>query len=218
MSENAHGGSAQKKRFSSDGGSGAAEYKVRKRWARAALVVKKVGGMPPGALGLGCTLFWMIKPHKHWNIPKSRTCARMAERSSSSCSRSHARGHGGDLWTEIMKHETTEAFTGRSRLVFVRLETERVNLPSEARGHIVLHGCRLGSLGRATIISATRRNWEFDEVCTAIRTSSPCCQDRWSHGTVCMSWKTESRMSLRITWTLEETRSLNPRLRPSWLL
>ena len=35
-----------KKRFSGDGNSGAAEYKVWKRWERAALVVKKVGGMP----------------------------------------------------------------------------------------------------------------------------------------------------------------------------
>ena len=46
MSENGHGCSAQK-RFSGDGDSGAAVYKVWKRWARAALVVKKVGEMPP---------------------------------------------------------------------------------------------------------------------------------------------------------------------------
>ena len=33
-------------------------------------------------------------------------------------------------------------------------------------------------------MSATRRSWEFDEVCTAIRTSFPGCPpDRWSHGT-----------------------------------
>ena len=50
MSENGHGSSAQK-RFNGDGNSGAAEYKVWKRWARAALVVKKVGRMPPEALG-----------------------------------------------------------------------------------------------------------------------------------------------------------------------
>ena len=50
MSENGHGGAAQK-RFNGDGTSGAAECKVRKRWARAALVVKKVGGMPPDAKG-----------------------------------------------------------------------------------------------------------------------------------------------------------------------
>ena len=50
MSENEHGSSAQK-RFSGDGNSGAAEYKVWKRWARAAFVVKKVGGMLPEALG-----------------------------------------------------------------------------------------------------------------------------------------------------------------------
>ena len=68
--------------------------------------------------------------------------------------------------------------------MFTRLLAEGVNLPSEARGYIVLRGCRLGSLGRATIMSATRRSWEFDEVCAAIRTSFlGCPPDRWSHGT-----------------------------------
>ena len=51
---------------------------------------------------------------------------------------------------KIMKNETTEAFTGRSRLVFTRLQSEGANLPSGARGYVVLRGCRLGSLGRAT--------------------------------------------------------------------
>ena len=50
---------------------------------------------------------------------------------------------------KIMKNETTEAFTGRSRLVFTRLQSEGANLPSEARGYLVLRGCRLGSPGRA---------------------------------------------------------------------
>ena len=59
---------------------------------------------------------------------------------------------------KIMKNETTEAFTARSRIVCARLQTEGANLPSEARVHIVLRGCRLGLLGRATIVSATRRS------------------------------------------------------------
>ena len=86
---------------------------------------------------------------------------------------------------KIMKNETTEAVTGRSRLVIARLPTEGVHLPSEARGYAVLRGCRLGSLGRATVMSTTRRSWEFDEVCTAIRKSFPGCPPgRWSHGTL----------------------------------
>ena len=33
-------------------------------------------------------------------------------------------------------------------------------------------------------MSATRRSWEFGDVCVAIRTSFPGCPpDRWSHGT-----------------------------------
>ena len=47
------------------------------------------------------------------------------------------------LGLKIVKNE---AFT----FVFTRLQTEGVNLPSEAPGCIVLRGCRLGSLGRAT--------------------------------------------------------------------
>ena len=50
MSENGQGNSVQK-RFNGDGNSGTPEYKVWKRWARAALVVKKVGGMRHEALG-----------------------------------------------------------------------------------------------------------------------------------------------------------------------
>ena len=50
MSENGHGGSAQK-RFSGDGNSRAAEYKEWKRQARAALVFKRVGRIPPEAFG-----------------------------------------------------------------------------------------------------------------------------------------------------------------------
>ena len=73
------------------------------------------------------------------------------------------------FWLQIKKNVTTEAFTGRSRFVFTLLQSEVVNLPSEARRCIVLRGCRLGSLGRATIMSATRRSWGFDDVCMAIR-------------------------------------------------
>ena len=52
---------------------------------------------------------------------------------------------------KTMNNETTEPFTGRSRHVFGRLQTEGVDLPSEARGYIVLRGSRLGSLGGATV-------------------------------------------------------------------
>ena len=119
---------------------------------------------------------------------------------------------------KIMKNETTESFTGRSRLAFTRLQTEGVNLPSGARGLIVLRGCRLGSLGRATIMSATRRSWEFEEVCTAIQTSFLLVHLTGGRMELLgwMKWMTELNVSLRRTWTSEVTRSLNPKLRPSW--
>ena len=194
MSENAHGSSAQKC-FNGDGNSGAAEYKAWKRWARAALVVKKVGGMPPEALGPWiytlldgqaalalesieitdmCTdggeeLFFRELDQR---FPDKVAADRMGEAMEEA------------FGLKIMKNETMEAFTGRSRLVFARLQADGVNLPSEVRGYIVLRGCRLGSLGRATVMSATRRSWEFDEVCTASRASFlGCPPDRWSHGT-----------------------------------
>ena len=94
------------------------------------------------------------------------------------------RGHGGEISGKKIK--TTETLHWRrSRLLRSPVFRRKVmNLPSEARRCIVLRGCRLGSLGRATIMSATRRSWDFGEVSTPIRTSSPACPpDWWSHGT-----------------------------------
>ena len=73
----------------------------------------------------------------------------------------------------IMKGETTESFTGRARLTFARLSKEGVALPSVAQGFLLLKGARIGNFGRATIMSATQRSWEVDEVATAIRTAFP---------------------------------------------
>ena len=110
------------RRFNGDGNSGTAEYKVWKRWTRAAPVVKKVGGMRPEALGP-----WMYTLLDGQAAP------------------------------ELESIEIKD------------LCKERVNLPSEARGCVVLRGYRLGRLGRATVMSAARGSWEFDKVCTAIR-------------------------------------------------
>ena len=127
LADNGHGSSAQK-RFSGDGNSGAAEYKVWQRWARAALVVKKVGGMFPWALGLWiytlldgqaalvlesvnikdtCTeggeeLVFQKLDHR---FPDMVAADRMGEAMEEA------------FGLKIMKKETTKAFTGRSRLV-----------------------------------------------------------------------------------------------------
>ena len=73
----------------------------------------------------------------------------------------------------IQRQETTEAFTGRARLVFARLTKEGVGLPPVAQGYLILQGARLGNFGRATIMSATHRSWHVDEARTAIRTAFP---------------------------------------------
>ena len=57
--------------------------------------------------------------------------------------------------------------------MFARLAKEGVDLPSVARGYLILRGARLGNFGRATVMSATHRSWNVDEVCTAIRTAFP---------------------------------------------
>ena len=90
-------------------------------------------------------------------------------------------------------------------------------LPEQVLG--VLRGCWLGSFGRATIMSATPRSWEFDDVCMTISTSFPGCPpDRWSHGTFCVwrSWMTGSKTKPKITLRTGMMLSLNPRLRLSW--
>ena len=159
-----------------DGNSGAAEYKVCKRWARAALVVKKVGGMPPEGLepwiytlqnGQAALALVSIEIKDMCTDGGEVLVFRELDQSVPDKVAADRMGVAMEetFGPKFMKNETTEAVTGRSRLMFTRLQAERVNLPSEARGYIVLRGCRLGSLGRATIMSATRRGWEFDEVC-----------------------------------------------------
>ena len=134
MSENGHGRSAQK-RFNGDGNSGAAECEVWERWARAALVVKKVGGMPPEALGAldVHSAGWsgrvstdagqkLVFRELDQRFPDKVAADRMGEAMEMT------------FGLKITKNGTTEAFTGRSRLVFTRLQTEGANLPSEDRG------------------------------------------------------------------------------------
>ena len=193
MSENGQGSSAQK-RFREHGNSGAAEYKVWKRWARAALVGKKVGGMLPDALGpwiytlvdgqaalaLDSTDIkdmWteggeeLVFRELDQRFPDTVAADRMREAMEEA------------FGLKIMKNETTEAVTGQSILAFSRLPTEGLNLPTEARSYIVLRGCRLRSLRRATIMPAPA-GLGFDDVCMAIWTSFlGCPPDWWSHGT-----------------------------------
>ena len=77
-------------------------------------------------------------------------------------SRSYERGHEGGLRPSLDGQDLCVPVFRRKGLT-CRLKT--------GRGSIVLRGCRLESLGPATIMSATRRRWEFDEKRTAIRTS-----------------------------------------------
>ena len=57
------------------------------------------------------------------------------------------------------KNEITVAFTGGARLLFTRLQKEGVELSSLARGCVILCGCRPGSIGHASFMSATHRSW-----------------------------------------------------------
>ena len=56
------------------------------------------------------------------------------------------------------KNEITEAFTGAARLLFTRLQ-KGVELSSLARGCVIQRGCRPGSIGHASVMSATHRSW-----------------------------------------------------------
>ena len=102
-----------KKRFNGDDGiSGAAEYKVWKRWAPAALTP---GGMPPEALGLGMyTLLDGLAALEPESIEIKDMCTDGGEElvfreleqrnreldGSRSCGGGHGGGHGRDFWTE----------------------------------------------------------------------------------------------------------------------
>ena len=190
---------------------------MRKRGARAAHVVKKVGSMPPEALGP-----WIYnssgrsgqigtgvdrnRRHMHgWRrgdrLPRTRqrfpdkvAADRMEEATEET------------FGLTILKPETIVTFTERSRLVPTRLQTEGVDLPSEkprAASFCVdadsgawieqrpcLRHAEAGSLRRYTRRSERR----FLVV-------------HWTGGRmellVWMNWKTELNMSLRISWTSE---------------
>ena len=120
-----------------DGNSEAAEYKVWTCAARAVLVVKKVGGMPPEALG----------PWKYTLLDGQAALALESTDVNDMCTEGGkelvfreldqrfpdkvAADRMGEameeaLGVKIMKSETTEAFTGRSRLAEpTRLESAR---------------------------------------------------------------------------------------------
>ena len=146
VSENGHGGSVHKP-LNGDGRSGSAEHKVWKRWARAALVVKK-GWMfaTRGSVALEFHSSGRSGRMVHWSRSKSRTCAWTAERHSSSenwtkdCPDKVAADRTEEAMEDafgltIMINESTEAFTGRSRLVFTVFRRKGESCPQtpEAR-------------------------------------------------------------------------------------
>eukprot|EP00959_Pyramimonas_sp_CCMP1952_P452127 9466021-Pyramimonas_sp.AAC.1 len=152
------GGAASVKRFSGDGNDGAAAYKVWKRWARAAIVVQKARGTPAEALGP-----WLytlldgqaalavenvdladINVDNGEEVVFDRLDERFPEKVAAD-RLGEAMEEGFSL--RIHKQETTEAYTGRAQLVYARLAKEGVDLPSVARGYLILRGARLGPFG-----------------------------------------------------------------------
>ena len=73
----------------------------------------------------------------------------------------------------IEKMEATVAFTGRAKTIFARAEKEGVNLPSVARGFLLLKGARLGPERRAVVLAASGKRWNFEDLGKAMRTTYP---------------------------------------------
>ncbi|CAK0868212.1 unnamed protein product [Prorocentrum cordatum] len=162
MAEN--NGGANQKRFSGDGNDDAAAYKIWKRWAKAAIVVQKV------ALAVENVDLAEINAKSGEELVFERLDERFPDKVAAD-RLGEAMEEGFSL--KIQKQETTEAYTGRAQLVYARLAKEGVDPPPVARGYLILRGARLGSFGRARIMSATHRSWHVDEVCTALRTAFP---------------------------------------------
>ena len=124
---------------------------------RAALVVKKVGGMRPEALGPWT--YTLLDGQAAWALESVDTKDMCTEGGEELVFRELdqrfpdevAPDRVGEAMEEasglkITKKTRRQAFTGRLRLAFTRVQSEGANLPSEARGDTVLRGCRLGSL------------------------------------------------------------------------
>ena len=140
-----NGGGFNQKRFSGDGNDGAATNEAWKRWVKAAIAVQKAKNVPAEALGQWlCALLdgqaalavenvdigeinvesgeEVVFEKLDERFPDKVAADRLGE----------AMEDGFSL--RIQKEETTEAFTGRARLVFARLTKEGVDLPPVAQG------------------------------------------------------------------------------------
>ena len=194
-------GSSAQKRFSGDGNSGGAEYKVLKRWACAALVVKKVGGMSPDALGPWKTFFWMVRPHWHWNR-----------------SNRHQRSVGGGRQGARLPR-TLSAISGHWSI-----ET-CVQASPVGRCELAIGSPKVHCLVWMSIWGLGCSN---DDLCKRSGDGSLMCQWQperrlmdvhWTCGlvgpSVWMKWNMVSRIKPMITLSSGMRLSLNPKLRPS---
>lgn len=188
-----NGGAAGQKRSANDGNDSGSESRLWKRWARAEIVVQKAKGTPPEALGP--RLYTLLDGQAALALESVDICdinlegaedvvfERLDDRFPDKVAADRlGDAMDGTFALCLGKHETTEAYTGRARLIFAKLTKEGVDLPAVAQGYLVLQGARLGSLGRATIMSATHKSWHVEGVCTAIRAAFPGVPpDRWLH-------------------------------------
>ena len=141
MSE--QGRSLSQKRFSGDGNDGASLYKTWKRWAKAAVVVQRARGTPEDALGPW--LYTLLDGQAALAVQSLGLAEisgengeevvfnKLDERFPDKVAADRLGEAMEEAFTlKILKHETTEAYTRRARLVFAKLSKEGVDLPRVA--------------------------------------------------------------------------------------
>jgi hypothetical protein len=184
MSEGAGTGGSAWKRFSGHGNTAASDYKVWKRWMKAKIAVETRRGLPREAVGP--MVFTLLdgeaeKAVEHLEVNdleredgEESIFVALDERFPDR----EASDRIGDSLESVFglvieKGETTQAYTGRARTLFASARKEGVDLPPVARGFLLLRGARLGPERRAIVLAASQKQWGFEEIASALRTTYP---------------------------------------------
>jgi hypothetical protein len=185
MAEAGGGGTAGAwKRFSGKGNNAGADYKTWRRWVTAKIAVEVRRGLPKEAVGpMVYTLLddeaeravehidihdleaedgeQMLFTVLDERFPDKEASDRIGEALESV------------FGLSIERNETSQSYTGRARTLFGTARKEGVDLPPVAQGFLLLRGARLGSERRAIVLAASQRQWGFNEIAAALRTTYP---------------------------------------------
>lgn len=172
------------RRFTGGSRDAGREWKIWAKWARAYVIVQKARGVPAEAVGpLLFTLIdepallaldtleiselaidggeEVIFTRLSERYPEPEAADRIGEVLDSIFSLKAARG------------ETTSAYTGRAKMIFMDADKEGISFPSASRGYLILKGMSLSRDQKAVVLAASKRSYAEPDITSALRTTYP---------------------------------------------